>query len=262
VHSRKSAEPAPQLADADRAWAARIKSALMANRLRLVQQPIASLVGEDRKMVDLLVRMLDEQGQEILPSEFIAAAERTDLIKNIDRWVIGAAMSYCAAKRPDQVFVKLSRDSILDRSLGSWLEQQVRASGIEAERVVIELDEAVAAGSLEDAAALRQALKQIGLRLAVENYGSSEDAARVIARLEPEYVKIDGALMQGLAGDHDSQDQVKLLVEDARERGSATIAERVEDANTMAVLWQLGIEFVQGYFVNQPEDVVLAADQR
>jgi EAL domain-containing protein (putative c-di-GMP-specific phosphodiesterase class I) len=213
-------------------------------------------------MVDLLVRMLDEQGQEILPSEFIAAAERTDLIKNIDRWVIGAAMSYCAAKQPDQVFVKLSRDSILDRSLGSWLEQQVRASGIEAERVVIELDETVAAGSLEDAAALRQALKQIGLRLAVENYGSSEDAAQVIARLEPEYVKIDGALMQGLAGDHDSQDQVKSLVEDARERGSATIAERVEDANTMAVLWQLGIEFVQGYFVNQPEDVVLAADQR
>ena len=262
VHSRKGAEPPPQLEDADRAWAARIKSALMANRLRLVQQPIASLVGEDRKMVDLLVRMLDEKGQEILPSEFIAAAERTDLIKNIDRWVIGAAMSYCAAKRPDQVFVKLSRDSILDRSLGSWLEQQVRASGIEAERVVIELDEAVAAGSLEDAAALRQALKQIGLRLAVENYGSSEDAARVIARLEPEYVKIDGALMQGLAGDHDSQDQVKSLVEDARERGSATIAERVEDANTMAVLWQLGIEFVQGYFVNQPEDVVLAADQR
>jgi multidomain signaling protein FimX len=262
VLSRKAGEPPPQLEDADRAWAARIKSALMANRLRLVQQPIASLVGEDRVMVDLLVRMLDEQGQEILPSEFIAAAERTDLVKNIDRWVLGAARSDCAAKRPDQVFVKLSRDSVLDRSLGAWLEQQVRASGIEAERIVIELDETVAANQLEGALALRQALQALGLRLAIENYGSSGEAARVLARLEPEYVKIDGALMQGLAGDHASQDQVKSLVEEARERGSATIAERVEDANTMAVLWQLGIEFVQGYFVNQPEDVVLAADQR
>ena len=262
VLNRKAENPTPQLEDADRAWAARIKSALMANRLRLVQQPIASLVGEDRSMVDLLVRMLDEQGQEILPSEFIAAAERTDLIKNIDRWVIGAAMSYCAAKRPDQVFVKLSRDSVLDHSLGAWLAQQVRASGIEAERIVIELDETVAAKQLEDALVLRRALETLGLRFAIENYGSSEDAARVLAVLEPEYVKIDGALMQGLAGDHASQDQVKALVEDARERGSATIAERVEDANTMAVLWQIGIEFVQGYFVNQPEDVVLAADQR
>ena len=68
--------------------------------------------------------------------------------------------------------------------------------------------------------------------------------------------------MQGLSIAQEKQQRVKELVELARSHKSATIAERVEDANTMAVLWQLGIEFVQGYFVNQPEDVVLAADQR
>ena len=71
------------------------------------------------------------------------------------------------------------------------------------------------------------------------------------------YVKIDGALMQGLATDRSLQERVKVLVQRARAHGIATIAERVEDANTMAVLWQLGIEFIQGYFVSNPEEVVL-----
>jgi multidomain signaling protein FimX len=85
----------------DKIWVKHIKSALMENRFRLVQQPIASLLGEDKGMFDVLVRMLDEQGNEVLPAEFIAAAERNDLMKNIDRWVIGASMSFApTARRP------------------------------------------------------------------------------------------------------------------------------------------------------------------
>jgi len=72
-------------------------------------------------------------------------------------------------------------------------------------------------------------------------------------------VKIDGSLMQGLANDRLLQEQVKALVDEAKAHGITTIAERVEDANTMAVLWQLGIEFIQGYFVSSPEEVVLGA---
>ncbi len=79
----------------DKIWVKHIKSALMENRFRLVQQPIASLLGEDKGMFDVLVRMLDEQGNEVLPAEFIAAAERNDLMKNIDRWVIGASHVVC-----------------------------------------------------------------------------------------------------------------------------------------------------------------------
>src|SRR5690606_18472471 len=79
---------------ADEIWVRHIKGALMENRFRLMQQPIASLLGEDRGMYDVLVRMLDEQGQELLPSEFMAAAERNDLMRNIDRWIIGASMAF------------------------------------------------------------------------------------------------------------------------------------------------------------------------
>ena len=244
-------------AEVDRTWAHQIKSALMANRFRLVQQPIASLVGEDRSMFDLVVRMLDERGQEVLPSEFLTAASRTDLMKNIDRWVVGAAMSFCAARKPHKVFVRLSRDSLRDETLATWLEQQLKASRIEPSHVVIQVSEELATRHLKEAKALQQLLARLGFEFAVENYGSGRDPGQLLSHVPVNYVKIDGSLMQGLANDRPLQERVKALVEQARERSITTIAERVEDANTMAVLWQLGIEFIQGYFVNSPEEVVL-----
>ena len=84
----------------DKIWVKHIKSALMENRFRLVQQPVASLQGEDPNMFDVLVRMLDHQGKEVLPAEFMAAAERNDLLKNIDRWVVGASLSFAAKASP------------------------------------------------------------------------------------------------------------------------------------------------------------------
>ena len=246
-------------AEGDRTWASQIKSALMANRFRLVQQPIASLVGDGEAMFDLVVRMLDETGNEVLPSEFLAAAQRTDLMKNIDRWVVGAAMSFCAARKPHRVFVRLSRDSIRDQTLGTWLQQQLTASGIEPSRVVVELSEELATKHMKDAKELLVLLRHLGFELAIENFGAGRNPLQLLSHLQVNYVKIDGSLMQGLANDRPLQELVKVLVDEAKAHGITTIAERVEDANTMAVLWQLGIEFIQGYFVSSPEEVVLGA---
>jgi len=249
----------PAVEQADRTWSGRIKSALMANRFRLVQQPIASLVGDGEAMYDLVVRMLDEKGDEVLPSEFLAAAQRSDLMKNIDRWVVGAAMSFCAARRPHRVFVRLSRDSLRDETLGVWLRQQLKASGAESRRIIIELPEDVAITNLRETKVLQELLRPLGFGLAIENFGASADPGHLLRHVAVNYVKIDGSLMQGLANDRSLQEQVKTLVQEARTHRATTIAERVEDANTMAVLWQLGIEFVQGYFVSSPEEVVLGA---
>ncbi len=83
------------------------------------------------------------------------------------------------------------------------------------------------------------------------------DTEQMLGHLKPDFVKIHGALMQGLSADQDKQARVKAMVELARKCKAITIGERVQDANTMAVLWQLGVEFIQGYFVNAPEEVVL-----
>jgi PAS domain S-box-containing protein len=257
VYSLDRADSDTRVQAYDKIWVRHIKAALMENRFRLVQQPIASLLGEDRGMFDVLVRMLDEQGKEVLPSEFIPAAERNDLMKNIDRWVVGASISFCAARKPAATFVRLSKDTVNDKSLPIWLSNQLKASRLDPARLCFQITQDVADQYLLQSKDLREQFKRQGFRFAVEHFGVGNDAQQLLNHLRPEFVKIDGALMQGLASNASAQQRVKELVGLAKGVGATTIAERVEDANTMAVLWQLGIEFIQGFFVHKPEEVVL-----
>ncbi|HEX2493546.1 MAG TPA: EAL domain-containing protein [Steroidobacter sp.] len=242
---------------ADEIWARQIKAALTENRFRLLQQPIASLLGEDRGMFDVLVRMLDAQEQELLPAEFMPAAERTGLMRNVDRWVIGAAFALAASRPVQHLFVRLSRDSARDKSLPAWLADQLKNARIQPQRIAFQISEQVAAEHLGDASELASSLRKAGFLFALEHFGTGRDPGRLLAHLPLDFVKIDGELMQGLAVDQALQQRVRELVDQAKAKNAATIAERVQDANTMAVLWQLGIEFIQGYFVNEPEQVVI-----
>ena len=257
VYSLGRADSDTRVQAYDKIWVRHIKAALMENRFRLVQQPIASLLGEDKGMFDVLVRMLDEQGKEVLPSEFIPAAERNDLMKNIDRWVIGASMSFSAARKPAGIFVRLSKDTVNDKSLPIWLSNQLKASKVDPARLCFQVGQEVAEVYLLQTKELREQFKRQGFRFAIEHFGAGADPKQLVDHLRPDVVKIDGTLMQGLASNQALQQKVKALVQVAKAIGAQTIAERVEDANTMAVLWQLGIEFIQGYFVHKPEEVVL-----
>ena len=245
----------------DKIWVKHIKSALMENRFRLVQQPIASLLGEDKGMFDVLVRMLDEQGNEVLPSEFIAAAERNDLMKNIDRWVIGASMSFAANRKASCIFVRVSKDTILDKTVTAWLETQLKSLKIEAKRLCVQVTEDIATQYVVQTKEVAGNLRKLGFRFAIEHFGTGRDPLKLLADVGMDFIKVDGSLMQGLSTNQLQQQRVKLLVEAAKRKGVETVAERVEDANTMAVLWQLGIEFIQGYFVNAPEDVTMSGER-
>jgi EAL domain-containing protein (putative c-di-GMP-specific phosphodiesterase class I) len=245
----------------DKIWVKHIKGALMENRFRLVQQPIASLLGEDKGMFDVLVRMLDEQGGEVLPAEFIRAAERNDLMKNIDRWVIGASMSFAANRKASCIFVRLSKDTILDKTVVSWLETQLRSLKIEAKRLCFQVTEEIATQYVRQTTELSDSLRKLGFRFALEHFGTGRDPFKLLSGIGMNFIKVDGSLMQGLSTNQLQQQRVKGLVEAAKRKGVETVAERVEDANTMAVLWQLGVEFIQGYFVNAPEDVTMSGDR-
>jgi diguanylate cyclase (GGDEF)-like protein/PAS domain S-box-containing protein len=245
----------------DRVWVKHIKAALMENRFRLVQQPIASLQGEDPGMFDVLVRMIDQQGKEVLPSEFMAAAGRNDLLKNIDRWVVGASLSFAAQKKPACLFVRLSRETVRDAAFLEWLDNHLRTSRADPQRLCFQVTEESAASHIDEVKTLAAALRERRFRFALEGFGSGRNSSGMLETVPLDFVKIDGTLVQGLAGDPQLQQRVRLLVESARKHGIQTVAERVEDANTMAVLWQVGVQYIQGYFVNEPEEVVLRAER-
>jgi len=252
-------EDSTRMEELDQLWVKRIKKALIENRFRLAKQPIASLTGEERDLHDLLVRMIDEQGDEVLPAQFVQAAERNRLIKNIDRWVIGAAFAYCASRPQSTVFVRLSKDTMLDGMLPAWLETRRKNARLPEGVIVFQVAEDVAASHLRQTHEMAARLRKIGFGFSLEGFTGSPVSTQLLAHLPMDYLKIDGSLMQGLAGDQAMQDRVKSIVQDAKTREIVTIAERVEDANTMAVLWQIGVQYIQGYQIREPE-VVLAED--
>ena len=212
-------------------------------------------------MFDVLVRMIDQQGREVLPSEFMAAAGRNDLLKNIDRWVVGASLSFAAQKKPECLFVRLSKETVRDSGFGEWLDNHLRSTHAEPQRLCFQTTEESAASYLPQVKALALALRERGFRFAIEGFGAGRDSMGLLESIPLDFVKIDGTIIQGLSSDPQLQMQVRSLVEAARRRNVDTVGERVEDANTMAVLWQLGVQYIQGYFVNEPEEVVLRAER-
>ena len=240
----------------DAIWARHLKSALVENRFRLLKQPIVALSGEGQDIVDLLIRMVDNRGKSVLPSEFIPAAERNNMMQAIDRWVIGAAAQYCYQKKPGMAFIKLSFQSLQDASLITWLAGQFAGASSRPVNLCFAVTEENAARYLRETKRLRKAIADLGARFALEHVGNARQPAQLIEHLQPDYVKIDGGLIAQLAADDSVQKTVRRIVELAGNFGALSIAEQVSDANTMAVLWQIGIQYMQGHYVHEPEVVL------
>jgi len=240
----------------DQVWVQQIKLALMENRFRLAHLPIAGLGGEQKAMLDTVIRMVDAQGDELAAADFMPAAARNRMLRAIDRWVIGATLAFCATQPVDTVFVKLSSESLIDKTLTDWLAKAVDSSGVAHGKLCFQVSEEDAAQFLAQTKTLADQLKKQGHEFAIEHFGIGHDSARVLASTPMHYLKIDGSLMQSLATDAALRQRVRGYIEAANKRGIATIAERVEDANTMAVLFQLGVGYVQGHYLHEPEVVL------
>ncbi|MEX2494762.1 MAG: GGDEF domain-containing protein [Woeseia sp.] len=256
VFLNESTEADTRLRRYDEIWVRLIKAALMENRFRLAQLPIAGLRSETEAMYDLLVRMVDEQGNTLLPSDFLPAAERNNLMKTIDRWIIGAAMDFCLENKASGVFVRLSRQSLQDTTLVEWMRQEFRNRKLEPRRICIQIPEEEAAKYIKPTKQVVEQFRELGVLFALQHYGVDKNRFQILDILKPDFVKIDGELMHTLPTDTAMQESVRLVTEAAEERGIRTIAERVENANAMAVLFQLGIHFMQGHYVHEPEVVL------
>jgi multidomain signaling protein FimX len=243
----------------DEVWVRHIKTALAENRFRLVQHPVASLAGDGQKIYDVGVRMIDLQGKDILPAEFMPAAARNQLLPAIDQWVVEAALNAINREKPHLLFVRLSGDSIQSGELRDWLTARIKALKADPSRLCLQFAEADLIEQKARLVALIHQLRKLGVRIALGHVGINAESLKLLPDIKLDYIKIDGSLMQGLASNRDNQQLVRRITDTAAKGKIATVAERVEDANTMAVVFQLGVQYIQGYLVNEPEQVVLAS---
>jgi EAL domain-containing protein (putative c-di-GMP-specific phosphodiesterase class I) len=178
------------------------------------------------------------------------------LLRPIDRWVIASSVACCATQDIDLVFVKLSHDSVLDASLLAWLKQIAAENRVNPSRICFQVSEEHATQYLKQTNALAEQMKAAGFYFAIEHFGIGRDPMRILSQMAMNYLKIDGSLMQSISVDGELQEKVRGFVKAAEKRKILTIAERVEDANTMAVLFQLGVSYMEGHYVHEAEVVL------
>lgn len=233
-----------------------IKRALRDNQFRLYYQPVVSLHGDARENYEVLLRMLAEDGQPIPPGEFIQAAEQGNLITAIDRWVLAhvvrALAEHRRANRSLNFFIKLSAGSLKDDSFLPWLHDLLKSAGMDGSHLILEVSEHVASSNLKSLKRLIDALHQLRVRLALDHFGLAPNATNLLRHCNADFLKIDGSLIRGIGQEAAQQQKVKEITQLARENSKQTIAEFVEDANTLATLWSCGLDYIQGYFLQEP----------
>lgn len=252
----ETSEAKARVREYDEVWIGNIRTAFSENRFRLVQLPIVSLHGDKPRMFDILIRMLDRKDKEILPSEFLPSAQRHGLMSAIDRWVIKAAMDHGEDDGVDRLFVKLSTESVLDPALPAWLGDYATRQGLSPRTLCFQIPADDANRYIKQTERLSTKMRRLGFRFALEHFRCGQHQQSLLDILQPSYVKIDGEQVQRLPSDTQTQSSVQHVVRLASLSGIETVAERVESASVMAVLFKLGVRYMQGHYVQEPEIVL------
>jgi diguanylate cyclase (GGDEF)-like protein/PAS domain S-box-containing protein len=241
-------------------WLPRIRHALEHDRFQLYYQKFIPVSSPDSEYnIELLVRMIDEKGEIIPPMAFLPAAERYDLMPAIDRWVINNAF---LSLRNYQQYIgnanymwtinisgqSLSDEYFLDFIIGKRLEHQVDAS-----RICFEITETAAVTNLTDATHLITALKEEGFRFALDDFGSGLSSFNYLKHLPVDYLKIDGSFVKDLMDDPIDYAMVESINQIGHILKLKTIAEFVENSETLQILKELKVDYAQGYAIHKPQ---------
>ena len=241
------------------AWERRIRKALEQDGFRLLAQPILDLRSGQVAHYELLLRLVDEHGQVVAPGQFLGIAERTHLIREIDRWVVGQALHWLAqAARAGQelcLAVNLSALALGDDEFVAWLPRQLAVRPEAAGRLILEITETAAIRDIQQARSFVEQLRRVGLRFALDDFGVGFGSFYYLKHLPVEFVKIDGSFVRNLQHDPVDPHIVRAIVEVAASLGIQTVAEAVEDEATLELVRRFGVHYAQGNHVGELRDL-------
>jgi len=256
IHIHTIADEAASL-EVDRAWADKLKVALKENLFMLHFQPIVSLHAEPGERYETFIRMRDSKQNIIMPAEFMEAARSAQLMTDIDRWVLKSAAKAMLEKRREvtevSFFIKISTESIHDPSLLPWVSKLLKAARLHGSSLVFELSELDVVNSLKTTKAFSNGLKQLHCGLAIDHVGSANAKFSYLQHLHVNYLKISGEIVSSLTTNDTNQELVQQITDIAKQKGIQTIAQHVQDPACLAALWQYGINFIQGHYLQMPE---------
>ncbi|MGH8109198.1 MAG: EAL domain-containing protein [Arenimonas sp.] len=238
------------------AWVSRIKEALNEDQFVLNYQPLISLAGAEGEAYEVLLRMTAPTGEIVSPENFIPIAEEHGLLADIDRWVIGRTISLLAERKKNGIdttlFVKVTPASLVEGDLHNFISAQLKAQGINGEKLVLQIPESKIFSHLKALQAFQKIIGSFGCRLCLEQFGTGLNSFQMLKHFEPAVLKIDRSFIVDLAKNVESQKKVKEIVDEAHKLEKQCVAEFVSDAGSMSFLFSTGIDYVQGNFLAPP----------
>jgi diguanylate cyclase (GGDEF)-like protein len=237
---------------------ARIRDALTQDRLSLATQPIRSLASGGIERYELLLRMTGDGGETLSAASFIEVAERSGMVQELDRWVVGRALELLAererAGEPVSLHVNISGVSLTDISVLEFIERRLDEGDADPGRCTFEITQTARVEDYETAATFTDRLTEFGCQVAIDDYGAGFGPFDYLKRIPFDVIKIDGTFIRDMPRNDADQLTVKAIVQIARGLGKTTIAEFVQDDDTTRLLREYGVDMAQGFHLGRPVD--------
>lgn len=257
AHLFSEADHARELMDSQLTWKDRIQQALEQDLLELVYQPIAPAAGGTPTRYEVLVRMRGRDGKTYGPGSFIPTAEQFGLIRQVDRVIVAKAMARLAELQRSGVevtfSVNLSGLSVGDAGMLEFIRNEIAASGVDQRHLIFELTETAACENLSGAMEFIRGVRQLGCRVSLDDFGVGFSSFSYLRNLRVDGIKIDGSFIREIHRNREDQLFVRAIVDVATGLQIQTTAEYVENAEILAVVRGLGVDYVQGYYVGRPK---------
>jgi PAS domain S-box-containing protein/diguanylate cyclase (GGDEF)-like protein len=234
---------------------AMLQQALDSNSFRLLFQPIMSLRGDSAEHYEVLLRLLDPQGEEVPPADFLRAAIDAGMAEKIDRWVILNSIKLLSEHRSKghetRLFLHVSSASLQDQTLLPWLSVALKAARLPSDALVFQVSEPDAVAYLKQAKAFTQGLAELHCKTAISQFGCALNPFNALSHMNVDFVKIDGSFTQDLSR-AESQETLKAMLASLHAQAKLTIVPFVESASVLATLWQAGVNYIQGQYLQGP----------
>jgi diguanylate cyclase (GGDEF)-like protein len=241
---------------ADVGWMNRLRKALNQDEFELRYQPINRIHTGETTHHEVLIRLRAEDGSLILPEAFLPSAMRFGLMSEIDFWMIRhAAEAYAEHSAPNRSLkfsINLSANVFENDDLIEHIGKSLDEYDVKPSDIILEITESLAVRRPLHVERQIAALRDMGCKFALDDFGTGYSSFGYLQKLQFDYIKIDGTFVEDLLNNPVDQKMIKLIAEVGREAGMETIAEYVQDAESLSLLSELGVDMAQGFFVGRP----------
>ncbi|WP_020407560.1 EAL domain-containing response regulator [Hahella ganghwensis] len=235
---------------------ATLQTALDNNRFKLLFQPIIGLRGEGEEHYEAFLRMINEKQEEISPSKFLPIDSSAELSTKLDRWVIlqniKSLSSHRSKGHDSRLFLNITPHTIVDKSFVEWLGVALKAAKLPGNSLIFQIKESDGIEYLKQAKEFTEGLQKLGCKISINQFGCALNPFNTFKHINADYVKLDGSYTEEIQKDEKARAHVKEIIQRLQEAEKLTIVPFVENASVLSTLWQAGVNYIQGYYLQEP----------